>query len=254
MRKLLILLLLAMGYVNCDAQQPAKRVLIFAKTAKYHHESIPDGIKAIQKLGAANNFSVDTTTNSALFTDDNLKRYAAVIFLSTSGNVLDTAQKISFVRYIEAGGGYMGIHGASTSDKDWAWYGNLVGAVFTDHPEPQDAVIVITDPKDPATKNLPPRWAHKDEWYNFRQLPQGVHVLFTVDESTYKGGKHGSYHPLAWYHPYDGGRAFYTAIGHFSDFYADPLFLNHLLAGINYAMGNHVVLNYSKVKTQPYQP
>jgi type 1 glutamine amidotransferase len=250
---LLVLLIALTGYYAALAQSIKKRVLVFSKTLTYHHESIPAGIAAIKKLGAENDFEVDTTTNSALFNEENLKKYAAVIFMSPSGNVLDTAQKISFIRYIEAGGGYMGIHAASTTDKNWAWYGKLVGAVFTDHPEPQTGTVVVTDRKNPATKQLPVRWERKDEWYNFRQVPTGVHVLFTVDESTYKGGKHGSYHPLAWYHEYDGGRSFYTAIGHFADSYSDPLQLQHLLAGIKYAMGKIVVLNYSKVKTPPYE-
>ena len=255
MRKniLLIILITVAGHCTSFAQPVKKRVLVFSKTVTYHHASIPAGIAAIQKLGSENNFEVDTTTNSALFADDNLKQYAAVIFMSPSGNVLDTAQKISFMRYIQAGGGYMGIHAASTTDKNWPWYGRLVGAVFADHPEPQTGVVVVTDRKNPATKQLPARWTRKDEWYNFRQVPIGVHVLFTVDESTYKGGKHGSYHPLSWYHEYDGGRSFYTAIGHFADSYSDPLQLQHLLAGIQYAMGKTVVLNYNKVKTPPYE-
>ena len=251
MIRYILLMLLSAGSA-AFAQTTKQRVLVFSKTLSYHHASIPAGIAAIEKLGADNHFEVDTTTSSALFNDDNLKKYAAVIFLSPSGNVLDTAAKISFMRYIEAGGGYMGIHSASTTDKGWAWYNKLVGAVFTDHPEPQTGEVVVTDRKNSATRQLPARWLRKDEWYNFRQVPTNVHVLMTVDERTYKGGKHGSYHPLAWYHAYDGGRSFYTAIGHFSDSYKDPLLLQHLLAGIKYAMGNNVVLNYKKVKTSPY--
>nr|WP_067055178.1 ThuA domain-containing protein [Mucilaginibacter sp. L294] len=250
---LLIILLIVAGHCISFAQSAKKRVLVFSKTVSYHHASIPAGIAAIKKLGTENDFEVDTTTNSALFNDDNLKKYAAVIFMSPSGNVLDTAAKISFIRYIQAGGGYMGIHAASTTDKNWAWYGKLVGAVFTDHPAPQTGVVVVTDRKNSSTKQLPARWTRKDEWYNFRQVPTDVHVLMTVDERTYKGGKHGGYHPLAWYHEYDGGRSFYTAIGHFSDSYSDTLQLQHLLAGIKYAMGNNVVLDYNKVKTQPYE-
>jgi type 1 glutamine amidotransferase len=235
-----------------QAQPAHKRILVFSKTTRYHHESIPAGMAAIQKLGKVNGFAVDTTTNAAYFKEDSLKKYAAVVFLSTSGNLLDTVQKTDFRRYIEAGGGYMGIHSASASEKEWVWYGQLVGAVFSDHPEPQPGVVVVADAKDPSTKKLPARWAWKDEWYNFREVPRNVHVLLMADETTYKGGKNGTYHPLAWYHQFDGGRAFYTALGHFDEAYSNPLYLGHILAGIEYAMGNHVVLNYSKVKTPRY--
>ena len=253
MKNILLLIVLVAFQFTCIAQQNKKRVLVFSKTVTYHHQSISNGILAIQKLGNENNFDVDSTTNSALFNDENLRKYAAVIFLSPSGNVLDTAQKISFIRYIEAGGGYMGIHAASTADKNWAWYGQLVGAVFTDHPKEQKGVVEAADLKDPSTKNLPARWERMDEWYNFRQAPTHVHVLLTVDESTYEGGKHGKYHPLAWYHEFDGGRAFYTAIGHRPESYTDPLYLGHILAGIKYVMGNSIKLDYTKVSTPPYE-
>lgn len=229
----------------CLAQPTKKRVLIFSKTNGYYHESIPAGIDAIQELGKAHDFMVDTTTNGSLFTDDGLSRYAAIIFLSPSGNVLDSVQKACFIRYIQAGGGFMGIHGASTIERDWKWYGQLVGAVFSDHPEPQYGTIIISDHNDPSTRHLPSKWIRKDEWYNFREIPVNVHVLLVVDEGTYEGGTHGEYHPLAWCHEFDGGRSFYTAIGHYADSYKDPLQMAHILAGIQYAMGDNVVKEYA---------
>lgn len=247
MKKTMITLLILTNALLLQAQN--KRILVFSKTARYHHESIPDGIKAIQKIGGENHFAVDTTTNSALFNEANLKKYAAVIFLNTSGDVLDTVQKTDFRRYIEAGGGYMGIHCASSTEKNWVWYGHLVGAVFTDHPEPQEGVIKVTDHQNPASAQLPARWPWKDEWYNFRDIQPGLHVLFMADETSYKGGKNGADHPLAWYHPYDGGRSFYTALGHFPEAYVNPLYVKHLREGIKYATGNNIKLNYTKVKT-----
>jgi type 1 glutamine amidotransferase len=238
--------------IIAQAQSVQKRILVFSKTTRYHHESIPAGMVAIQHLGKLNGFEVDTTTNAAYFTEDSLNKYAAIVFLSTSGNLLDTVQKTDFRRYIEAGGGYVGIHSASASEKEWIWYGQLVGAVFSDHPEPQSGVVVVADAKDPSTKNLPARWGWKDEWYNFKEVPHNVHVLLMADETTYKGGKNGAYHPLAWYNQFDGGRAFYTALGHFDEAYSNPLYLGHILAGIEYAIGNHVVLNYTEVKTPRY--
>jgi type 1 glutamine amidotransferase len=244
MKRIFTMLVLLAIIMVVKAQSANKRVLIFSKTARYHHESIPDGIKAIQKLGSENNFEVDATTDSTYFTDSNLKKYAAVIFLNTSGNVFNGDQKAAMTRYIEAGGGYMGIHCASSTEKDWVWYGHLVGAVFTDHPEPQPGVINVVDHTNPATKQLPARLDWKDEWYNFRDIQPGLHILLKADESTYKGGKNGPDHPLAWYHEYDGGRAFYTALGHFPEAYTNPLYVQHILAGIQYAMGKNVVLHY----------
>jgi len=242
-------------FLTRPAYAQTKKVLVFCKTASYHHESIPVGIKALQKLGIDNNFGVDTTTNGALFTEGNLKKYAALVFLNTSGNVLDTMQKTEFKRYIQAGGGFMGIHCASSTEKSWVWYGHLVGAVFTRHPEPQLGVINVVDHINLATAHLPGRWKWKDEWYNFRDIKEkDIHVLMMADETTYKGGDNGAYHPLAWWHEYDGGRSFYTALGHFDVAYSDPLYLKHLLAGVKYAMGNNVELNYSKVKTASIQP
>jgi type 1 glutamine amidotransferase len=248
MKKTITSFLLIVSIIHAFAQQ-GKRVLVFTKTQRYHHQSIPAGVKAIQKIGAENNFAVDTTANSACFTEDSLKKYAAVVFLNTSGDVLDTVQQAEFERYIQAGGGLLGIHCASSTEKGWPWYGRLVGAVFTGHPEPQDGVIDVINRTHPATAHLPARWQWHDEWYNFGTIQPGLHVLFKADETTYKGGTNGAGHPLAWYHEYDGGRAFYTALGHFDAAYSDALFIKHLTAGLQYAMGNKVKLNYKKAKT-----
>jgi len=232
------ILLILMTGISGYTQPVKNRVLVFFKTTRYHHESIPAGVAAIQKLGRTHGFITDTTTDSTQFVPARLKKYAAVIFLSTSGNnLLDTVQKQSFRAYIKAGGGFVGIHSASATEKNWPWYGQLVGAVFTDHPEPQPGTVLVTNRSNPSTAHLPAKWHWKDEWYNFKEIPGNVQVLFCADEHSYKGGKNGSYHPLAWYHNYDGGRAFYTALGHFPEAYSDPLFLRHLLAGIRYAMG-----------------
>lgn len=213
------------------------KVLVFAKTAGFHHNSISLGLPAIQKLGAENKFSVDTTTNAALFTATNLKQYAAVIFLSTTGNVLNDEQQGAFEKYIQAGGGFVGVHAATDTEYDWPWYGKLVGAYFIKHPEQQEATLRIVDRKSIATKHLPADWTRKDEWYNFKEIQPDLKVLIKLDETTYKGGSNGDNHPIAWYHSFDGGRAFYTGLGHVDGSYSDPLFLKHLLGGIQYAMG-----------------
>lgn len=228
----------------------SKKVLVFSKTAGYHHQSIPAGVKAIQELGRQNNFEVDTTTDSTWFTEPVLKQYAAVVFVSPSGNVFDTAQQADFERYIQAGGGFMGIHAATTVEYNWPWYGKLVGGFFDGHPKPQEATILVKDTSNAATKHLPLQWKRNDEWYNFRNMTDDLTILLTVDETTYTGGKHGAFHPLAWYHNFDGGRAFYTAVGHFPEAYSDPLVLQHILAGIQYAIGYNVKLDYSKARTK----
>lgn len=214
-----------------------KKVLIFSKTAGFHHGSIPKGIEAIEKLGAENNFSVDTTTNPALITSDNLKQYAEVIFLSTTGDIFNDAQQQAFEQYIKKGGGFVGVHAATDTEYDWPWYGKLVGAYFNGHPAQQQATLHVVDRSHISTKHLPETWQRKDEWYNFKQLSPDLHVLITIDETSYTGGTNGASHPMAWYHEFDGGRAFYTELGHTDESFAEPLYLQHLLGGIKYAMG-----------------
>jgi type 1 glutamine amidotransferase len=215
-----------------------QKVLIFSKTAGFHHASIAVGIPAIIKLGQEHDFDVDTTTDATKFTYDNLKQYKAVIFLSTTGDVLNDAEKAEFIKYIQHGGGFVGVHSATDTEYNWPWYGNLVGAYFRNHPDhQQEAVLHIVDPNFIATKGLPSEWKRLDEWYNFKWIAPNLHVLITIDEKTYTGGNNGDNHPMSWYHEYDGGRAFYTALGHTDASYSDPLYLGHLLGGIEYAMG-----------------
>lgn len=214
------------------------KVLVFSKTKGWHHACIAVAVPAVMKLGAENNFDVDTTTNSDKFTYDNLKQYAAVIFMSTTGDVLNDEQQAEFEKYIKAGGGYVGVHSATDTEYKWQWYGDLVGAYFKSHPaKQQTATLNIVDQKFIATKHLPATWSRLDEWYNFKYIAPGLHVLITIDETSYTGGQNPDNHPMAWYHDYDGGRAFYTALGHTDESYADPMFLQHLLGGIKYAMG-----------------
>src|SRR5579859_3929217 len=173
-----------------QAQTPAFRVLVFSATAGYRHPSITNGIAAIQKLGDNNNFAVDATEDATLFTDSNLAQYKAIIFLNTTGDVLTNAQQQAALQhFVEAGGGWVGIHSAADTEHNWPWYGGLVGAYYVDHPGVQQATVKVADRIDPSTSMLPLRWIRTDEWYNFDHNPRGVvHVLATVDESTYSGG------------------------------------------------------------------
>jgi cytochrome c len=216
--------------------EPRFAVLVFSKTTGFRHDSIPQGIATIKALGAAHGFAVDSTEDAARFTDAELARRKVVVFLNTTGDVLDNIQKAAFERYIRAGGGFVGIHSASDTEYRWPWYGELVGAYFASHPEIQPATIRITDPAHPSTEDLPVVWRRTDEWYNFRSNPRGAaHVLATLDEATYSGGKMGYDHPIAWCQEIDGGRSWYTAMGHTVESYAEPLFRVHLLGGIESA-------------------
>ncbi len=220
--------------INANAQQP--KVLIFSKTVGFHHESIAAGIVAIQKMANENDFAVDTTTDSNLFTNENLKKYSAVIFLSTTGNVLDSLQQKAFEHYIRDGGGFVGVHAATDTEYDWSWYGHLVGAYFKSHPKIQQATLDVVNHHFAGTKNLPGRWSRTDEWYNYKWIAADLTVLIKIDESTYLGGENGKNHPMCWYHNFDGGRAFYVEMGHTDASYFEPEYLRLLLSGIQYAM------------------
>jgi type 1 glutamine amidotransferase len=222
-----------------SANGAAFSALIFSKTTGFRHSSIPNGIDAIAALGQQNGFNVDTTEESSLFTDEYLANYQVVIFLCTTGTVLDDAQKAAFERFIAAGNGYVGIHSATDTEYDWVWYGLLVGTYFRSHPSIQPASIVIEDPNHASTLGLPQLWRRTDEWYNFASNPRAsVHVLATMDESSYTGGEMGDDHPIAWCHDVaGGGRSWYTALGHTEESYGEPLFRQHLLGGILTAAG-----------------
>lgn len=231
-----VILLIAVFAVAVQAHTNEFKVLVFSKTEGYRHSSIPNGISMIQSLGTDHHFAVDTTEDAALFTDENLTQYQAVVFLMTTGDVLDSTQEEAFERYIQAGGGYVGIHAASDTEYDWPWYSDLVGAYFAGHPEVQEATVQVADRTHPSTVHLPARWNRMDEWYDFGSNPRGkVHVLATLDETTYADGAMGKDHPIAWCHDYDGGRAWYTGGGHTEESYSEPLFQAHVLGGIEWA-------------------
>jgi type 1 glutamine amidotransferase len=216
-----------------DSLRAATQLLVFTKTAGFRHESIPAGIQALRDL-----FRIDGTEDAGAFTVDNLARYRAVVFLNTSGTVLDAGQKAAFEAYIRGGGGFAGVHGAADTEYDWPFYGELVGAHFASHPDIQRAAVRVEDPDHPATAGLDKTLTRTDEWYNFRTNPRPkVHVLLTLDESTYTGGTMGADHPHAWVRTYDRGRCFYTAGGHTVEAYAEPPFRTHLAGGIRYAAG-----------------
>jgi cytochrome c len=247
--KFTLLLALSVLVFNFSKIVEKPKILVFTKTSGYHHASIAAGTTAIIKLGAENNFSVDTTSDAAKITEATLSKYSAVVFLSTTGYMLNNYQQADLERYMQAGGNYVGVHAAADAEYDWHWYGRLVGAYFDSHPAMQEAVLNVIDKNHPSTRALPDTWKRTDEWYNFKSISKNIHVLITIDENSYKGGTNGVNHPMAWYHDFENGRAFYTELGHTDESYSDPAYLKHLLGGIQYAIGDNKKLDYSKCTT-----
>ena len=236
---LMALLVIATGVsadvsVRVNAPKPLK-ILVYFETKEFYHTSMPVAVAALQKLGRDNNIAVDTSSRSATFLQENLSTYHAIVFMSTTGDVFNEAQQEAFKKYINNGGGFVGIHAATDTEYGWPWYNQLVGGYFKVHPKPQEAVLQILDRNHPATKHLPSQWKRFDEWYNFKDMQPGLHILINIDEKSYEGGDMGASHPMAWCHKFDGGKAFYTAFGHADESFAEPLFLQHILGGIKYA-------------------
>ncbi|MDH4297543.1 MAG: ThuA domain-containing protein [Cyclobacteriaceae bacterium] len=228
-------------------EQENPRILVFSKTMDNRHESIDAGNLAIITLGRVHGFEVDTTADASFINEENLKRYRAVVFLNTTENVLNVVQQADFKRFIEAGGGFVGIHAAADTEYEWPWYGRLVGAYFSGHPEIQKATVRKVKP---FGKDITPdSWTRIDEWYNYKNISPDITVIYNLDESSYQGGENGENHPIAWYHEFEGGRSFYTGMGHVKESFADTLYLNHLLQGITYALGDSP-LDYTKAKTK----
>lgn len=242
-----VLLLIGSLYVAGDAAAQSacltemaptgSRVLVFSRTASFRHQSIPTGIEAIQKLGDQYGFAVENSEDSSIFEPAKLAEFGAIVFLSTTGDVLDPTQQEALQAYIRGGGGYVGIHAASDTEHDWPWYGQLVGAYFARHPRPQSANVIVSDTTHISTRCVPAVWTRTDEWYDFKEPPAAdVKILASLDESSYQGGGMGESHPIAWYHEFEGGRAWYTGLGHTDESFAEPAFLDHLAGGILWAL------------------
>lgn len=235
MRKLvLIILFIGMADHFCSAQRAS--ILIFSKTKAYRHESIADGKVALQKLCSEMGFSMDTTESSDVFTYDNLKKYYALVFLSTTGDLFNEDQQEALQRYIRSGGGYVGIHGASDAEYDWPWYGKLVGAYFKNHPPIQPALMTLA--KSFGKSKLQERWERIDEWHNYKDISVSIEVIYYLEESSYQGGENAGKHPIVWFQKFDGGRSFYMGIGHTRESYREKFFLDLLREGILFAVGD----------------
>jgi cytochrome c len=283
------------GAAVADVPEEVVHILVLTETTGFPHASRVDGVTMFQSLAAAEDledvdFVVEAVAASTgHFTDANLGRFDVVAFISTTGNFLDATEQAAFERFIQAGGGYVGIHASSDGEYAWPWYGDLVGAYFKSHPTgtPQ-ATMIVEDAAHASTAHLDTTWTRVDEWYNFRRNPRGyvcntepevagvetqsipepvpgvpypvgslmwpdyqppddlesrsadcgVHVLLALDESTYTNNLDAmGDHPIAWCHEWDGGRSFYTGLGHTSESFTEPAFVAHVVGGVLSAAG-----------------
>ena len=243
----LAVLVTSCACMRCERE---RRVLVYTKNqigkGLYVHDNIPASVEAIKKLGAENNFAVDVSEDAAVFTDANLKRYTALIFDNVNNEIFDKEeQKAAFQRYIRAGGGFVGIHSATGAMRTWDWYWSLIGGRFSRHAKMQTFTVKVKDPKDLSTAHLPASFEWTDEFYYVDHIPPGLHVLLAGDllklddpgKDKYPGKLFGDEFPLAWRHRFEGGRAWYTALGHQKEHYSDPMLTQHILGGILWAMG-----------------
>lgn len=213
------------------------RILVFTRTMKYRHKSIPAGVQAVDELGQGR-WITEHTEDPSWFTQERLGTYAAVIFLSTTGNVLEPAQQEAFQRYVESGGGFVGVHAASDTEYEWPWYGTLVGAWFRDHTPVIEADVHPESLEDPSIRSLPRPWRRTDEWYAFRSNPRrDVQVLARMDDAQMGASSMGGDHPIAWKREVGKGRSWYTGMGHTIESFKEPLMRDHVRGGIAWAAG-----------------
>ncbi|GAB5408117.1 MAG: hypothetical protein BalsKO_04820 [Balneolaceae bacterium] len=225
--------------------QPQFKALLFTKTAGWHHESINEGVDAIREVASRHQFQVDWEEMAWRFSDENLEQYDVIIFLSTTGDILNDEQQAAMERFIQSGKGFVGIHAASDTEYDWEWYTQLVGRMFVIHPANQTARVNVESRGFPGLERMPDSFLFTDEWYTFsEEKVEGLNYLLTIDEDSYdpkadwgskKSDGMGEFHPISWYHEFDGGRSFYTAMGHMPQTYEDRIFLEHLFGGIFWA-------------------
>jgi len=243
MRYVVVMILLyAFSFGSVHAQEKTN-LFVYSKTNGYRHGSIPDGAKAIWDISIKHDWSVTFSEDSTLFTKEYLSNYDVVVFLNTTQDVVGDAGQEAFEAYINNGGGFVGIHAATDTEYDWPWYDEMIGAHFASHPKTQEATMNVHKNCDhQSIAHLGDTWTKVDEWYNFKKpVPNYVSVLLDLDESTTEGKKMGGYHPIAWYHSFEGGRVFYTGLGHTPETFQNPDYITHLTEGIKWAAGlSHV--------------
>ncbi|WP_188149579.1 ThuA domain-containing protein [Teredinibacter waterburyi] len=236
---------LAIGLTSINAFAEQFNVLLFTKTDGFHHTSINQAVTAMEQLSDKHHFKVDWHEDASQINDENLKQYDVIMFLLTTGNILNDEQQAAMERFIQSGKGFVGVHSASDTEYDWDWYTKMVGRTFHIHPVIQTAELSVISRKFPGLERMPNKLLWTDEWYEFgAERSDDLNYILSIDESTYDpkadwgrvaGDGMGKFHPVAWYHNYDGGRAFYSALGHMGSTYSDTLFLEHVYGGIYWA-------------------
>jgi type 1 glutamine amidotransferase len=227
--------------------RPAKKILVYTKNGKgYVHDNIAASVAAIRKMGDENGFGVDVSDDPNFFTGATLSQYQCIVFANTNNETFDRdVQREAFQDYIQHGGGFVGIHSASGSERQWPYFWAVLGGKFVRHPKMQKFVVRVADANHPATRDLPPSFEWTDECYYVDHVNPDIHPLLVTDpahiedpeKAAYPGDRFGDALPLAWYHEYDGGREFYTALGHNKTDYSNPILYRQILGGILWAMG-----------------
>ena len=234
-----LILVLSFSLLFTTSLLSQKKVLIFCETGGFVHNSIDAGTQALQQIGREDGFSTTVSRDSRFFTENELDQFDLIIFFQTTGDVLNSEEQMEFQNYMDNGGNFFGIHSAADTEYNWSWYGNLVGAYFDGHPEIQQAEIVVKMPDHITVEHLPRNWERTDEWYNYKDINKGLNVLLSLNEDSYEGGKNGDFHPIAWYQNYfAGGKSVYTGLGHTTESYSEPDFLEHLSRCIKFAMAD----------------
>ena len=220
--------------LNCSNQNSFS-VLLITETKGWVHDSIESGIDLIVDIGDKKNFNVYHSDDSKVITSENLKEFNSIIFLNTTGDILNNYEQKVMENFIKNGKGFVGVHAASDTEYEWQWYGDLVGAYFMNHSDVFDRKLFTVDNTHIMTEHLNPEWNIVDEWYNFKYISDNINVLLKLDETSYEGGEHPHNQPITWYQEYDGGRSFYTALGHVKEVFKDERFIELLEKGILYA-------------------
>ncbi|MDA0706088.1 MAG: ThuA domain-containing protein [Proteobacteria bacterium] len=222
-----------------EQNQEQFRVLLFTKSLDYQHHSVTNGVQMFKELAQDNHFALTWTTQSDIFDDqENLNEMDAIVFMNTSGDILNEDQRKALQAYMRQGGGFVAIHSASFTMMEWPWYVKLVGGVWNRHPNPGISTAIVNNekPNHPATAHIPNKWVLTEEWYNYLELSDNIEVALTVDESTFTGGKMPNYHPIAWYQEdFEGGRSFHTGLGHPEGIYDNPWYRQHILGAVWWA-------------------
>ena len=259
---LILLLFITVNVFAADKEPNLKKVkvLVYTKNGKgYVHDNIADAVKGIQKLGVENGFKVDVSDDASVYTDENLKQYTMLIFTSTNNDVFNTdAQRLAFRKYIEAGGGFVGVHSVTGTERNWTWFKQMIGGTFSWHAKNQKFKVQIIDPAHPTMEGLPLIWERGfgDECYFTKELYPGIKVTMAHDLSSLDSRDQDKIaqfsapfkdlYPAVWYQKYDGGNIWITTLGHNKEYYQEPVYMKHILQGIKFVAGQSKKLDYSK--------